>query len=66
MRKFVDNEEEFEDEDSGLMVEEFREIWPELVEIDATDFVILKEQLVRKAIVLEYRLIRPFVAEACF
>lgn len=66
LRKFVDSEEDFEDGDPVLMIEELHKLWPELVEIDATDLRILKEQLVRKEIILEYRLVRPFVAEACF
>lgn len=66
MRKFVDNEEEFADGDAALMVEELGQLWPDLEGIDATDLEMLKEALVRVDIVLEYRLMRPFLAEAFF
>jgi hypothetical protein len=65
MKKFIENEESFDDGDPALMVDELRQLWPEL-EIDATDLTTLKEQLVREKIILEYRLIKPFLAEACF
>jgi hypothetical protein len=66
MRKFVDNEEEFEQEDPARMIEELGQTWPDLVEIDAIDLSMLKEELVRADIILEYQLIRPFLSEALF
>lgn len=66
MRKFVDNEEEFEDGDAASMVEELGQLWPDLGGIDATDLEVLKRDLVKADIVLEYRLMRPFLAEALF
>jgi hypothetical protein len=66
MRKFIDNDDEFEGEYPALMVKELGQLWPDLKGIDATDLLILKEQLVRQHLVVEYRLIRPFLSEACF
>ncbi|KAF8854059.1 hypothetical protein BDZ45DRAFT_657175 [Acephala macrosclerotiorum] len=73
MRKFVDNEEEFEDGDStteggdaALMLEEVRALWPDLKEIDAADLAFLKRQLMTQDVTLEYRLLRPFLFEACY
>lgn len=64
LRKFVDNEEDFEDEDADMMVEELLELWPDMDFIDATDLDILKKQLVKDEVVVEYELLRPFLAEA--
>ena len=66
MRKFVDNEEEFEDGDAILMVQELGQLWPDLEQIDATDLEMLKGDLIRGDITLEYQLIRPFISEAIF
>jgi hypothetical protein len=66
MRKFVNNDEEFEDGDGALMLKELGQLWPDLEEIDATDLELLKGDLVKTDIILEYRLLRPFLAEAFF
>ncbi|TAQ83551.1 hypothetical protein B7494_g8125 [Chlorociboria aeruginascens] len=65
LHKFVHNDERFEKEDPESMIEELRELWREL-EIDATDILLLKEQLVQEGLYLEYRLLKPFLAEASY
>jgi len=54
MRKFVDNEEVFEEGDAASMIEEIRHLWHD-VRIGATELAILKEQLVEDDIQLDYR-----------
>jgi len=69
MRKFVCNDEEFEEGDEGdaaVMVKELHALWPDLTEITAPDLATLKAVLVQQNLFLEYRLLRPFLAEACF
>jgi hypothetical protein len=66
MRKFVDNDENFEDGDTVLMAEEIGQLWPDLMRIDPTDLGMLKEGLIHANIILEYRLMRSFLSEALF
>ena len=67
LRKFVDNDEtEWDDDDWKQMIKEFHEEWPDIDEITAVDVSVLKAQLVESGILVDYRLLRPFVLEPTF
>ncbi|KAK7544850.1 uncharacterized protein J3D65DRAFT_664065 [Phyllosticta citribraziliensis] len=64
MHSFIDNNEGgWEDGDSGSFAREFHQKWPEAPTFSNEDISLVKRQLVDQEIIIEPRLLRPFVIQ---
>lgn len=66
LRLFVEAEDELGMDDAESVVEDFRGMWPSVKNISADNIVIIKRHLLAADVDLECRLLKPFMAEACW
>lgn len=68
LRDFTDGDDEFDfDRDQAqIFVDHFNERWPEVRHVTVDRVMSLKKGMVEAGIVLEYRLLRSFVAEGAY
>ncbi|TGO09388.1 hypothetical protein BTUL_0167g00070 [Botrytis tulipae] len=67
LRAFLDNEnDDFDEDDAETMIKEMTELWPGFEKFLTTDLLTLKKQITEANVFIEYRLLRPFLAEATY
>ncbi|TGO54228.1 hypothetical protein BCON_0110g00070 [Botryotinia convoluta] len=67
LKAFLDNEEEgFGEDDAETMNKEMAELWPGFEKISTSGLLALKKQIMEADLFIEYRLLRPFLAEAAY
>ncbi|THV48424.1 hypothetical protein BGAL_0249g00090 [Botrytis galanthina] len=67
LREFIDNEnDDFDEDDAETMNKEMTELWPGFEKFLTTDLLTLKKQITDANVFIEYRLLRPFLAEAAY
>jgi hypothetical protein len=60
-----DDDEAFGDEEAEGMLKELEEYWSDLEGVTARRLILLRKQIVENKVEIEYKLLRPFITEAC-